>query len=130
MFALSTILFVTLLIAPCFHSKPPCISSTLKPKCADTTNKSSERKGLFKSDERVFVRNQALVKFKTGISPEAVEKIAQELDLKIIKRVFPPHLYLMEASDSATVEEIMKRLRGCEQVEYCEPNYIYKIPKQ
>lgn len=124
------ILFVTLLIAPCSYSKPPSISSTLEPNCVDTTNNSPKRKGHFKSDDRGFVRNQALVKFKTGVSPELVEKIAQELDLKIIKRVSPPYLYLMEASDNTTVEEIMKRLSGCEQVEYCEPNYIYKVPKE
>ncbi|MFH1675096.1 MAG: YncE family protein [Pseudomonadota bacterium] len=109
------------------QTSTPSISSTLEPNCSDTTNKSLKKKGFFKSDERDFVKNQALVKFKTGISPESIEKIAEESDLTIIKRVSPPNLYLMEASDDATVEEIIKRLSEYEQVEYCEPNYIYKI---
>jgi YVTN family beta-propeller protein len=112
------------------QTSTPSISSTLEPNCSDTTNKSLKRRGLFKSDERDFVKNQALVKFKTGISPESIEKIAEESGLTIIKRVSPPNLYLMEASDDVTVEEIMKRLSEYEQVEYCEPNYIYKIQEQ
>lgn len=73
-----------------------------------------------------FVKNQVLVKFKTEISLEAVKKIAEELHFKIIKRVSLPHLYLIETSDNTTIEEIMKRLSEYEEVEYCEPNYIYK----
>ncbi len=112
------------------QTSTPSISSTLEPNCSDTTNESLKRKGLFKSDERDFVKNQALVKFKIEISHEAIEKIAEESGLTIIKRVSPPNLYLMEASDNTTVEEIMKRLSEYEQVEYSEPNYIYKIPME
>ncbi len=122
---LALLLFLS--VNSCLSSNTSSILSSFESKCADKTDNRLKGNGLFKNGKREFVRNQLLVKFKPRADPEIIDKITDKLGLKIIKKVSRPHVYLMEIIRNGTVEEVMKRLREYEQVEYCEPNYVYKI---
>jgi hypothetical protein len=74
-----------------------------------------------------MVSNQAageiLVKFKPGLTREAVDRIAQEQGLRIVRLVSPPALYLLEIRDAVSAEEMIQRIQRLVEVEYAEPNY-------
>ena len=92
-----------------------------------------EGKGGSKTDLGVegkdYVAGEVLVKFKKDISREAVEKIAKDSGLEIIRVVSPPNLYLLKIAGDSTVKDTIKLLKEFEEVEYSEPNYIYRINK-
>jgi len=87
------------------------------------------RKTNFGVEGKDYKAGEVLVKFKRDISKEAVEKIAKESGLEIIRVVSPPNLYLLKIAGDSTVENTIKVLKKFEEVEYSEPNYIYRINK-
>ena len=87
------------------------------------------RKTGFGVEGKDYKAGEVLVKFKKDISKEAVEKIAKDSGLEIIRVVSPPNLYLLKIAGDSTVENTINVLKKFEEVEYSEPNYIYRIHK-
>ena len=87
------------------------------------------RKTDFGVEGKDYKAGEVLVKFKKGISKEAVEKIAKDSGLEIIKVVSPPNLYLLKIAGDSTVENTIKVLKKFEEVEFSEPNYISRLDK-
>jgi hypothetical protein len=74
-----------------------------------------------------YVPGEILVKFKDGTGGEAIEIIQRDLSLETI-RVSPGlPLHRMRILDGSSVEEVMGRLEGFDEVEYSEPNYIMRL---
>ncbi len=74
-----------------------------------------------------YAPDQVLVRFKDGTQQQAIEAIQGQLHLYTVKVVVRPNLYLMKIQDGSSVEDIIKRLKDFEAVEYSEPNYIRTI---
>lgn len=66
---------------------------------------------------------EILVKFKPGVAREAVDRIAGDHGLKMIRLVSPPGLYLFQIPEEGFVKEAIQRLNKLAEVEYSEPNY-------
>ena len=71
-----------------------------------------------------YVPGQILVKFRRGTDEQTIEAIQEQLDLKTIKIISSPGLYLVEILDGSSVESVMKRLKDFQEVVYSEPNHI------
>ncbi len=76
---------------------------------------------------RQYVPGEILVKFKDGTGGETIEIIQRDLSLETI-RVSPNlPLHRMRILDGSSVEDVMERLEGFDEVEYSEPNYIMRL---
>jgi len=73
------------------------------------------------------VPGQVLVKFRDGTDEGAIETIRRELSLESIKISPEPPLHRMKILDGSSVEEVIERLQGFDEVEYSEPNYIIEF---
>jgi hypothetical protein len=71
-----------------------------------------------------YVPGEILVKFHDGTSAKAIQAIKRDLHLETIRVVSKPNLYLMKILNGSSVENVMVRLRGYEEVKYSEPNYL------
>ena len=74
-----------------------------------------------------YVPGEILIKFREGTDEPTIEVIQRELNLKTIKIVSRPDLYLMKILDGSSVESIMERLQDFQEVAYAEPNYIVSV---
>lgn len=70
------------------------------------------------------VSGEVLVRFRDGTDSRVIEAIQTELNLKTIRIVFRPNLYLMRVPSSASVEEIIEKLQDFQEVAHAEPNYF------
>ena len=75
-------------------------------------------------ERKNYVPGEILVKFHHGTSEKAIQAIKRDLHLETIRVVSKPNLYLMKILDGSSVENVMVRLRGYEEVKYSEPNYL------
>jgi hypothetical protein len=81
----------------------------------------------FEKEGQKYVPGQVLVKFRDGTDEGAIETIRRQLSLETI-RVSPKlPLYRMKILDGSSVEEVIERLQGFDEVEYSEPNYIIEF---
>jgi len=71
---------------------------------------------------------EILVKFKPAVNEKRIREIAQREGLEIIKVVSPPSLYLFKIRETsqALVNKRISDLKKYDEIEYVEPNYIYK----
>lgn len=72
---------------------------------------------------RDYVPGEILIRFADGTDDRTIETIQRELHLKTIRIVSRPNLYLMKILDGSSVEEVMERLQGFQEVVYSEPNF-------
>jgi len=70
-----------------------------------------------------FTSGQVLVRFRDGIEPEEIERIAKQAGLRILRAVSPDRLYLMGITDGSPVENMLERLKGFPEIVYAEPNH-------
>jgi hypothetical protein len=126
-------IFQYLLIA--FFLAGSCTGQTTKTKCGSTnqpqTNKTRHLEHLklapFEKEGQKYMPGQVLVKFRDGTDEGAIETIRRQLALETI-RVSPKlRLYRMKILDGSSVEEVIERLQGFDEVEYSEPNYIVEF---
>lgn len=71
------------------------------------------------------VRGEILVKFKPSTGEDRVREIAASEGLEIVRVVRPPSLYLMK-SRTAEAGRAIPALKKYTEIEYAEPNYIYR----
>jgi hypothetical protein len=93
----------------------------------DMGNREVEKKITKDNDRENYKRGEILVKFKLNVSKEMVDRIAQDYDLKIIRLISAPYLYLFEISGDLSVKEAIQQLNKLVEVEYAEPNYTRKM---
>ena len=72
---------------------------------------------------------EVLVKFKSDASQDAIENLAKNYQLEMIKVVSRPNLYLFKIVGDQSVNDVVKALNSLDIVEYSEPNYTYKLLK-
>jgi hypothetical protein len=73
-----------------------------------------------------YKSGQVLVKFKPQVSKGEIDKIARIAGLEVMKVVYPPNLILFKIMGSSSVGDVIRSLKGVEEVEYAEPNYHRK----
>ena len=66
--------------------------------------------------------DQILVKFRDGTDAAAIERIARESGLRLLKVVSAPNLVLMVIVDGSSVDDARARLKAYPEVLYSEPN--------
>jgi len=71
---------------------------------------------------------EILVKFKPGVTGKKIREIARREGLEKIKVVSPPGLYLFKTGETsqALVNKRISDLQKYDEIEYAEPNYLYK----
>lgn len=89
----------------------------------DEKSRGSERATGNGDGMQNFVAGEIIVKFKSGVSREAVERIAREHGLEIVKIVSPPQLYLFRITGKVSAGEVLREFNVLNEVEYAEPNY-------
>jgi len=80
-----------------------------------------------KENRKDYVPGEILIKFKEGTDDQAIKAIQVEVQLKTIRLVIKPNLYLMKILDGSSVEYVMERLQNYKEVKYSEPNYLRSI---
>ena len=73
------------------------------------------------------LRHVVLFKFKEGTDDQAIKAIQVEVQLKTIRLVIKPNLYLMKILDGSSVEYVIERLQNYKEVKCSEPNYRRSI---
>lgn len=77
--------------------------------------------------DRSYVPQQSLVRFDPGTSPERIEEILRGVGAQIAREYrASPGLLLISLPDDVSVEEALAYFTGHEEVEYAEPNVIYR----
>jgi len=75
-------------------------------------------------ESKNYVPGEILIKFHDGTNENAIQAIKRDLHLETIRVVSKPNLYLMKILDGSSVENVVERLRGYDEVKYSEPNYL------
>jgi Tfp pilus assembly protein PilW len=70
---------------------------------------------------------EILVRFRDGTDEQAIARIQKEVELKTIRLVSSPELYLMQVVGELSEEETVQRLRKYREVIFAEPNYVRQI---
>ena len=78
-------------------------------------------------DGKRYQSDEVLIKFKEGTDRNTVDVIRQRLNLKEIKVIVKPDLYLMKIMDGSSIDNVISRSRDLPEIEYAEPNYIHTI---
>ncbi|MFH1090163.1 MAG: hypothetical protein V1742_01205 [Pseudomonadota bacterium] len=96
-------------------------------KAGNPPRQSSHRKpSLGPESKPKYAPGRILIKFKPGVSEEDIKAMEKEVGLSTEKMI-KPDLYLMKILKSKTVEQVREELTRIPQVEYSEPDYLYKI---
>jgi hypothetical protein len=74
-----------------------------------------------------YVPGEILVRFRDGTDGQTMEAIQRDLNLRTIRVVSGPYLYLMKIPHGSSVEEMVDRLKGIGVIKYAEPNYLSTI---
>jgi hypothetical protein len=70
---------------------------------------------------------EILVRFRDGTDEQTIARIQKEVELKTIRLVSRPELYLMQVVGEISPEEAVQRLRRYREVIFAEPNYVRRI---
>ncbi|MFH1541171.1 MAG: S8 family serine peptidase [Elusimicrobiota bacterium] len=73
-----------------------------------------------------IVTDEISVKFKVGVSIETIDKINEDLNVQVIKKIKVLRTYLVEISTTTTLEETLKKYKENPNVQYAEPNFVGK----
>lgn len=120
--ALIRMLTSSLFILSCFC--PPPESVALGGKQNQVSEVAGEQApGSFRDRKSPFAPGEVLVKFREGTDEATVKTIQEQLNLKTIRIISKPDLFLMKILDGSPVEEIVQRLRSRPEVSHAEPNF-------
>jgi hypothetical protein len=98
--------------------------STQPPREIKTVDSNQPKLQLPSGETKNYVPGEILIKFYEGTNEKAIQAIKRDLHLETIRVVSKPNLYLMKILNGSSVENVMGRLRGYEEVQYSEPNYL------
>ncbi len=68
-----------------------------------------------------------IIKFKKDVPEEKRKEIINQYGLRLVKVIEDLNMYVVEAPKRASQEELIKRLSERKEIEYVEPDRIYKI---
>ncbi len=68
-----------------------------------------------------------IIKFKKDVPEEKRKEIINQYGLRLVKVIEGLNMYVVEVPEKASQEEMIKRLSERKEVEYVEPDRIYKI---
>ena len=68
-----------------------------------------------------------IIKFKKDVPEEKKREIISQYELRLVKTIQDLNMYVVEVPERASQEELIKRLSERKEVEYVEPDRIYKI---
>ena len=74
-----------------------------------------------------FAPGEVLVKFKPGVTREAIDGIREAYGLSLIKRLDSIGVYRFKIPSGSTVRDMVDALNKNPRVEYAEPNYTMSI---
>lgn len=114
---------VVFLATSCPKSKEQKLSN---PQKSIEPIKSNEIETENRVEEKNYRADEILVKFRDHVTEKKIIEISKNLDLKIIKIISPPNLYLLRIRGDLPMQDLIKRLKQYKEVEYSEPNYIRK----
>ena len=80
----------------------------------------------FAKVEKQYVEGEILVKFKEGVTDEAVEEIITGKGVSVIKIMKHVRVYLIKLGEGRNVEDAIREFSLIPEVEYAEPNYKMK----
>ena len=68
-----------------------------------------------------------IIKFKKDVPEEKRKEIISQYGLRLVKVIEDLNMYVVEVPERASQEELMKKLSERKEVEYVEPDRIYRI---
>lgn len=68
-----------------------------------------------------------IIKFKKDVPEERRKEIISQYGLRLVKVIEDLNMYVVEVPERASQEELMKKLSERKEVEYVEPDRIYRI---
>jgi hypothetical protein len=77
-----------------------------------------------------YVKDEVIVKFKQGVSTERINEINNAIGCEIIKNIGPTNTFLLKILHGNSVNEIINKYKLFNEVDYAQPNYIYRIKKK
>jgi len=77
--------------------------------------------------EKEYVSDEILIKFKESANKKIIDSIQYDLNLKEIRVISSPDLYLMKIMNGSSVEDVIELLKKYDAVKYSEPNYYRHI---
>ena len=83
-----------------------------------------------KSGLRLIATDEITVRFKSGVSPEAVESINKENDAEIIeKNRFVSNQFTLRVKNPKDILEVANKYQESELTEFAEPNFVTETRK-
>lgn len=76
-----------------------------------------------------IVPDEVLVKFRDGVDAARAEALAAGAGLAVVKPLGSERTYLLRITDGTSVPEAIERLGALPEVEYAEPNRVYRTPE-
>lgn len=73
-----------------------------------------------------YVKDEVVVKFREGVSAEKIKGITASLKCEIVRQIGATKIFLIKIKTDAGVMEIISKFKQFDEVEYAQPNYIYK----
>ena len=73
-----------------------------------------------------YVTQQILIRFTTDTSDSRKNEIREDVGAELIKIVKSIHIELWQLPDGITTDEVIDYLNSLSEIEYLEPNYLYK----
>lgn len=78
------------------------------------------------NDEKKYVPNEVLVKFKSWVDEAEKESVRKSLGATLVKTLKSIRVEYWKLPEDITTEDALELLNNLPTVEYAEPNYLYK----
>ncbi len=75
------------------------------------------------------IKNEIIVKFKSGTTPDQIQSFASEYGLELVKAIPQLRMHVYRIPAAQNVEDVLKACRNQSIVEYAEPNQRVRILK-
>lgn len=114
-----------LLLTPCVTiTSGACTQATGPAAAAHSASTRIETPAVQKDAGRI--RGQVMVRFRQQLSPAAAERILVDYNAGILTRYTDPRLFHIALPDGMSVDSGLALFQAMDEVEFAEPNLIYK----
>ncbi len=80
-----------------------------------------------KTAETEYAPKEVLVKFKPNTNKSTIDSITEKIGLKEVKKIPQLGVILYKIQSKMTVQEVIEKYEDNPDIEYIEPNYVYKL---
>ena len=111
-------------LAVCFSLH--AVACTISSPDVDQEQNIAHSKSQKQSNQSQYVPGQLLIKFNVGVTPERAMNLLQQHGALVVRDYAEHQLYLVALPDNMNVDEGIEIFSKLGDIEFAEPNHIYK----